>query len=114
MTVGLPWATGILSCRQNKHWKSIIDTTRVFLQHFAADESAQELFKSGQSLAEISRKELASKLEDGWVKFPSYLFSESDEQRMGLLAAQRSLTAFDHYRTHGLNVIILKKTLKSS
>ena len=83
----LPWATGILSCRQNKYWSLTLETTRVFLQHFVADELTQGVFKSGQSVAEISRKELASEMEEGWVKFPIYLFPEGDEQRTRLLAA---------------------------
>ena len=83
---GLPWATGILSCRQNKYWQLTLDTTRVFLALFAADESAQRIVKSGHSIAEISRKELCSNMEEGWAKFPSYLFTESDIQRTRLLA----------------------------
>ncbi|OJJ33320.1 hypothetical protein ASPWEDRAFT_30406 [Aspergillus wentii DTO 134E9] len=83
---GLPWATGILSCRQNRYWQLTIDTTRVFLAHFAADESAQQIYKSGHSIAEISRKELSTKMEEGWVKFPTYLFSEGGRNRTRLLA----------------------------
>ncbi|KAJ6050909.1 hypothetical protein N7460_001443 [Penicillium canescens] len=83
---GLPWATGILSCRQNKYWQLTLDTTRVFLALFAADETAQKLFKSGHSIAEISRQELRSNMEEGWVKFPTYLFTEGDPQRTRLLA----------------------------
>ncbi|KAJ6009039.1 hypothetical protein N7522_004055 [Penicillium canescens] len=87
LTAGLPWATGILSCRQNKHWNISIETTRIFLQHLAADKSTQDLYKSGHSVAEISQKELDSTLEEGWVKFPTYLFPEGDKQRTKLLAA---------------------------
>lgn len=87
LAAGLPWATGILSCRQNKHWEISIETTRIFLQYFSADKSSQNLYKSGHSIAEISQKELNSKLEEGWAKFPSYLFTEGDEQRTKLLAA---------------------------
>lgn len=87
LAAGLPWASGILSCRQNKHWKISIETTRLFLQYFAADKSTKNLYKSGHSIAEISQKELNSKLEEGWAKFPSYLFTEGDEQRTKLLAA---------------------------
>lgn len=83
---GLPWATGILSCRQNKYWQLTIDTTRVFLALFAADESAQRMVKSGHSIAEISREELRSNMEEGWAKFPTYLFTEADPQRTRLLA----------------------------
>lgn len=87
LKAGLPWATGILSCRQNKHYNITLDTTRTFLQHFAADQSTQDLYKSGQSVADISRKELTTNLEEGWAKFPTYLFPEGDEQRTKLLAA---------------------------
>ena len=87
LAAGLPWATGILSCRQNKHWKTTIETTRMFLQHLAVDKSTQNLYKSGHSIAEISQNELNLNLEEGWVKFPAYLFPEGDEQRTKLLAA---------------------------
>ncbi|KAJ5986379.1 hypothetical protein N7451_010744 [Penicillium sp. IBT 35674x] len=83
---GLPWATGILSCRQNRYWQLTLDTTRVFLAHFAADDAAPRFFKSGKSISEISREELGTRMEEGWVKFPSYLFSEGDRQRTRLLA----------------------------
>jgi hypothetical protein len=58
----------------------------VFLALFAADESAQRMVKSGHSIAEISRKELRSNMEEGWVKFPTYLFTEADQKRTRLLA----------------------------
>jgi hypothetical protein len=83
---GLPWPSGILSCRQNKYWQLSIDTSRVFLALFAADETCQKIFKSGHSIAEIARKELCTKVEEGWSKFPAYLFPESDMQRTRLLA----------------------------
>lgn len=86
LQAGLPWATGILSCRQNKYWQLTLDTTRVFLALFAADEAAPRIFKSGKSISQISRKELGTRMEEGWVKFPSYLFSEGDRQRTRLLA----------------------------
>ncbi|KAJ5172263.1 hypothetical protein N7492_004856 [Penicillium capsulatum] len=83
---GLPWATGILFCRQNKYWQLTLDTTRLFLALFAADESAQKMVKSDHSVAEISRKELRYNMEEGWVKFPTYLYTEGDPQRTRLLA----------------------------
>ncbi|PLB41613.1 terpene synthase family protein [Aspergillus candidus] len=83
---GLPWATAISSCRQSKYWQVTVDTARVFLSLFAADESSQQIFKSRHSIAEIARAELANNMEEGWVKFPVYLFSEGDKQRTRLLA----------------------------
>ena len=83
---GIPWATAILPCRQNKYWQLTLDTTRVFLALFAADESAQKIFNGGHSAAEIPRKELRSNVDEGWAKFPSYMFPESDSQRTRLLA----------------------------
>ncbi|KAJ5216389.1 uncharacterized protein N7498_002796 [Penicillium cinerascens] len=84
---GLPWATGILSCRQNKYWQLTLDTTRVFLAHFAADEATPQISKSGKSISQISREELGPRMEEGWAKFPCYMFSEGDRQRTRLLAA---------------------------
>ena len=43
--------------------------------------------KFGSSIAEISQKELVSNFEEGWAKFPIYLYSEGDEQRTKLIAA---------------------------
>lgn len=86
MKAGIPWATAILPCRQNKYWQLTLDTTRVFLALFAADESAQKIFHGGHSVAEISRRELRSNVEEGWAKFPSYMFTEADPQRTRLLA----------------------------
>lgn len=83
---GLPWATGIMSCRQSKHWRVALDATRLFLKLIAGDESAHTIVKCGHSIAEISRLELASNLEEGWVRFPIYLFAEADSQRSRLLA----------------------------
>ncbi|KAJ5963519.1 uncharacterized protein N7479_003395 [Penicillium vulpinum] len=82
----LPWATGIRSCRQSKYWELCLDTTRTLLEHFAADPSAAKVFRSGVSLAEMSRQELGKKMEDGWVKFAPYFFSDSDPKRMRILA----------------------------
>ncbi|CRG87145.1 hypothetical protein PISL3812_04160 [Talaromyces islandicus] len=84
---GLPWTSGIQTCRQNKYWRLTIDTTRFFLEHFVADESAQQIFKSGLSISQIARKELLENLDEGWVKYPVYLFPESDRERTRLLAA---------------------------
>ncbi|KFY94603.1 hypothetical protein V500_03145 [Pseudogymnoascus sp. VKM F-4518 (FW-2643)] len=84
---GLPWASGILSCRQSKHWKLSLDTTRALLKEFATEDPMGVISKSGSSIAEISQKELASNFEEGWAKFPIYLYSEGDEQRTKLIAA---------------------------
>ncbi|KAK6810861.1 hypothetical protein RU639_013599 [Aspergillus parasiticus] len=88
---GLPWPSGILICRQNKYWQLTIDTTRSFLFLLAKDEVCQEIFKSGHSVAEIARKELRAQVEEGWAKFPAYLFPDGDRQRTRLLAI---VTAF--------------------
>lgn len=64
-----------------------LDTTREFLKQFAASDSEGVISKSGNSISELSRKELALNVEEGWAKFPIYLFSEGDEQRTKLLAA---------------------------
>jgi len=87
LRAGLPWTSGIQTCRQSKHWRLAIETSRALLQHLADDRSAQHLYESGKSVAGISQKELTSGLEEGWIKFPCYLFSEADEQRTKLLAA---------------------------
>jgi hypothetical protein len=83
---GLPWASGIQPCRQSKYWQLTIDTTRAFLAHLAANESVQRILKSGQSIAEIARKELGTQMEEGWTKFTAYMFAEGDRQRTRLLA----------------------------
>ncbi|KAK2594899.1 hypothetical protein QQS21_007398 [Conoideocrella luteorostrata] len=83
----LPWPSGVLTCRQSKHWQLTLDVTRQFLKAFAEYNSTQTLSTSGRSIAEIAVKELESKIEEGWAKFPVYLFSEADEQRTKLLAA---------------------------
>ncbi|KFZ14995.1 hypothetical protein V502_05825 [Pseudogymnoascus sp. VKM F-4520 (FW-2644)] len=84
---GLPWASGILSCRQSKHWKLSLDTTRALLKEFATEDSMAVISKCGNSIAEISQKELASNLEDGWAKFPIYCYPEGDEQHTKLITA---------------------------
>lgn len=84
---GLPWASGILSCRQSKHWKLSLDTTRALLKEFATEVSMGVISKCGNSIAKISQKELASNLEDGWAKFPIYCYPEGDEQRTKLITA---------------------------
>ncbi|KAE8153365.1 isoprenoid synthase domain-containing protein [Aspergillus avenaceus] len=83
---GLPWATGIVSCRQNKHWQIMIDTTYVFLAYFAADSSAHQIYKTGLSLADIARNQLRSNVDDGFARYPTYLTPEGDPQRVRLLA----------------------------
>lgn len=69
---GISWASGILFCRQNKHWQLTLDTTRMFLALFAVDDSTPRMIKSGYSIAEIPCRELSSNMEEGWVKFPVY------------------------------------------
>ncbi|KFY93583.1 hypothetical protein V500_03648 [Pseudogymnoascus sp. VKM F-4518 (FW-2643)] len=87
LKAGLPWASGILSCRQSKPWRLSLETTRAWLKEFATEDSMGVISKSGNSIAEISQKELASNFEEGWAKFPIYFFPEGDEQRTKLLAA---------------------------
>lgn len=88
---GLPWATGILQCRQNKYWQLAIDTARTFLQQCAADELCQTMFKSTKSISEIARRELSAGIEEGWIKFPVYLHSAADRPRAKLLALAHAL-----------------------
>ncbi|PYI04101.1 hypothetical protein BO78DRAFT_321184 [Aspergillus sclerotiicarbonarius CBS 121057] len=83
---GLPWASGILSCRQNNYWQLTIEATREFLALFAADEASQEIFHSGYSIAEMARKELSTSVEENWAKIPVYLHPEGERQRTRLLA----------------------------
>ncbi|XWW97527.1 hypothetical protein V2A60_005511 [Cordyceps javanica] len=85
-SLGLPWATGILHCRQSKLWKLSVDVAREALEEFATSKEADLLSKTGVSLADIAKQELQSNVEDGWAKFPIYLFSEGDEERTRLLS----------------------------
>lgn len=84
---GLPWATGIQACRQNRYWQLSVDVTKHFLNHFAADSFGATISKSGRSLPNIARKELSSNVADSCVRFPVYLFPDANEQRTKLLAA---------------------------
>jgi hypothetical protein len=83
----LPWHSGIISCRQSKHWQPILDTTRQMLEEIAASDSDNIISKSGQSLADIAQEELTSRFEEGWVKFTAYVCPEANEQRSKILAA---------------------------
>ncbi|KAF3396683.1 hypothetical protein DPV78_008181 [Talaromyces pinophilus] len=105
LKAGLPWASGILSCRQNKYWQLTLDTTKKFLEHVAADESAQMLFKPGKSISKIARNELDSNVQESWSKFPTYLFPEGDEQRTRLLAAVNVFVFVfdDFWEMHDIN-----------
>ncbi|KAK5995386.1 Terpene cyclase 6-like protein [Cladobotryum mycophilum] len=82
----IPWATGIVSCRQTKHWQSCIDAAKTLLERFATDETSQLIRKSGMSIAEIARHELDYYAEDGWMRFVIYMFPGGDEQRVKLIA----------------------------
>ena len=74
----LPWVTGNPNRWQNKHCQLTLDTANMFLAHFACNESVQRIFKFGHSISEISYKELRTTMEESWVKFPTYLFPESN------------------------------------
>lgn len=83
---GLPWACGILTCRQSRHWKLSLDTASSWVKDFATANDDQIPSRSGCSIASIAQKEVSLQFEEGWAKFPVYLFSEGDEQRTRLLA----------------------------
>lgn len=84
---GLPWASGILHCRQNKHWQLSLDTAEAYLKEFASDGDAEASEGTGKSMAEIAQKELASNFHQGWARFPIYASPDGDEQRTRLIAA---------------------------
>lgn len=83
----LPWHSGIITCRQSKHWQLMLDTTRNMLERIAASNSERIASDSGKLLADIAREELASNIQEGWAKFTAYVCPEADEQRSKLLAA---------------------------
>ncbi|RDA87821.1 hypothetical protein CP532_2963 [Ophiocordyceps camponoti-leonardi (nom. inval.)] len=87
LTAGLPWQSGILTCRQSKHWRLSLEAMDVLLREFAASDTKGVVSKSGKSIPELAQKELASDFKEGWAKFPTYLFSEADEERTRLLGA---------------------------
>jgi hypothetical protein len=84
--LGLPWASGIQSCRQSKLWELSVDTARTALEKFSVSTEANLRSKTGNTIADISRKELQTGVEDGWAKFPVYMFSEGDEETTRLLS----------------------------
>ncbi|KAF3020906.1 hypothetical protein E8E14_000457 [Neopestalotiopsis sp. 37M] len=84
--LGLPWASGIQSCRQSKLWELSVDTARTALEKFSVSTEANLRSKTGDTIADISRKELQTGVEDGWAKFPVYMFSEGDEETTRLLS----------------------------
>ncbi|RCI10046.1 hypothetical protein L249_8506 [Ophiocordyceps polyrhachis-furcata BCC 54312] len=85
LAAGLPWPSGILTCRQSKHWRLSLEAMDVLLKEFAASDTRGVVSKSGKSIPELAQKELASDFKEGWAKFPAYLFSEADEERTKLL-----------------------------
>ncbi|KAF3482463.1 uncharacterized protein GIQ15_05222 [Arthroderma uncinatum] len=86
VAAGLPWTSGILACRQSKHWRLSLDTVNLFLQELSGGDCAQIASRPGGSITRIAQEEILSNAANGWARFPIYLYPEADEQRARLLA----------------------------
>ena len=87
LAAGLPLSTGLQFFWQTKHWKAALKMTTELLEEFAKDKSAGETFKpNGLTFASTAKTEIPT-VEDGFAKFPLYMYPHADEQRLKLLAA---------------------------
>ncbi|KOS18748.1 Fusicoccadiene synthase [Escovopsis weberi] len=108
VAAGLPWASGVLSVRQNKHWRSALQATIDWLKAFGDAKDMDGVpSKRGRSVAEFARHELAAGLENGWFRFPIYMSPDADEQRVKLLSFANILIFLfdDFWETHDLDVV---------
>ncbi|EKG15849.1 Terpenoid synthase [Macrophomina phaseolina MS6] len=85
---GLPWHTGFLGARQNRHWKAGLKSSTAALEAFARSADMSQLVRAadGKSLADVAARHLRVAEEDRFTKFPTYLWPEADEERTKLLA----------------------------
>ncbi|PFH57673.1 hypothetical protein XA68_14701 [Ophiocordyceps unilateralis] len=87
LKAGLPWPSGMLSCRQSKHWQLSLDVIEAWLKEFATSNLAGIGSESGKSIRELAQKELSSTFADGWARFAIYIWPDAEEERMRHLSA---------------------------
>lgn len=83
----LPWYSGLHTLRQNKHWKTNLESTNQLLHLFAEDASLNDPRNTnGAVMADFARRELATCPNDRYGRFGTYMFPDADEMRTALLA----------------------------
>lgn len=103
----LPWHSSIHHVRQNIHWQTVVEASKVLLYNISSDQNATSIPNYlRKRYADIAAKELPS-LQDGWIRFSAYMWPAASRNRLKILTEMNAYSfIFDCKRNHAMNVLL--------